>query len=58
MMGVCRVFVYGPNVLDSVYDVRPEKALNNFIRSRKRYENGERELADLFAPKPKARGDR
>ena len=46
----------GPNVLDSVYDVRPENALNHFIRSRKRNEKVERDAADLFAPKPKARG--
>ena len=43
--------------MDSVYDVRPENALNHFIRSRKRYEKVERDAADLFALKPKARGD-
>ena len=48
----------GPNVLDSVYDVRPENALNNFIKSRKRYEKVERDAADLFTPKQKARDAR
>ena len=36
-------------MLGRFYEFRPEKALNNFITSRKRYENGERELADLLA---------
>ena len=42
-----------PNVLGRFYEFRPEQALNHFISPRKRYENGERELADPLAPKKK-----
>ena len=38
-------------MLDSFYEFRPQNALNNVISPRERYENGERELADLSGKK-------
>ena len=46
-----REVVDGHKVLDSVYEFRPKNILNHDIKSRKRYENGKRELAQLLAPK-------
>ena len=40
-------------MLGSFYDVRPKHTSNNFVKRRKRCEDGERELADLSGNKKK-----